>query len=91
MSTDLQIAPQEAQRAKADESDPSQIGAPIPGLIAEVHVSVGQKVQKGERLIMMEAMKMQTSINAPADGTISALAVQFGDHVEIKDLLIQLS
>ena len=91
MITDLQIAPKEAQRAKADESDPSQIGAPIPGLIAEVHVSVGQKVQKGERLIMMEAMKMQTSINAPADGTISALAVQFGDHVEIKDLLIQLS
>jgi biotin carboxyl carrier protein len=40
---------------------------------------------------MMEAMKMQTSINAPADGTISNLAVAFGDHVEIKDLLIQLS
>ena len=91
MITDAQIAPKGAQRAKADDADPSQIGAPIPGLIAEVHVRVGQKVQKGERLIMMEAMKMQTSINAPADGTISNLAVAFGDHVEIKDLLIQLS
>ena len=90
MITDLQIAPKRLSEPRPINPI-IQIGAPIPGLIAEVHVSVGQKVQKGERLIMMEAMKMQTSINAPADGTISALAVQFGDHVEIKDLLIQLS
>ncbi len=90
MITNESVAPKRAQRIKADESDPLQVGAPIPGLIAEVHVSVGQKVKKGERLIMMEAMKMQTSINAPCDGHVAELAVKFADNVDIKDLLLKM-
>ena len=53
-------------------------------------MSVGQKVKKGERLIMMEAMKMQTSINAPCDGHVAELSVKFADNVDIKDLLVKM-
>jgi len=90
MITNETIAPKGVQRVKADDADPKQVGAPIPGLIAEVLVSVGHKVTKGERMIMMEAMKMQTSINAPCDGHVAELLVEFGENVEIKDLLVRL-
>ena len=77
-------------RAKADTADPLQIGAPIPGIITSVHVSVGNKVEKGAKLCMMEAMKMQTTIYAPVDGVVSELHVQAGEAVESKDLLMKL-
>jgi len=87
---DRVVAPATKARVKADGKDPLQIGAPIPGLIASVFVSVGQKVKSGDKLIMMEAMKMQTSVTAPCDGVIEELAVQFGETVEVKDLLVRL-
>jgi len=77
-------------RPKADLSDPRQIPAPIPGLVASVAVSVGHKVAKGDRLLMMEAMKMQTTVSAPVDGVVEELCVALGDTVESKDLLIRL-
>ena len=88
--TNESVAPKNAQRAKVEEGNPLHVGAPIPGLIAEVDVSVGQKVKKGDRLMMIEAMKMQTSINAPCDGLIAELGVAFGENVEVKDLLVRL-
>ena len=75
------------QRAKADPANPNQIGAPIPGLITGVHASSGTKVAKGDKIITLEAMKMQTTIYAPADGVVDQLHVQTGDTVETKDLL----
>ena len=53
-------------------------------------MSVGQKVAKGDKLLMMEAMKMQTTVYAPADGVVEALHAQVGDTVESKDLLVKL-
>jgi pyruvate carboxylase len=53
-------------------------------------VSVGSKVIKGEKLLMMEAMKMQTTVYAPCDGVVEVLHVALGDTVESKDLLIKL-
>jgi pyruvate carboxylase len=53
-------------------------------------VSVGAKVVKGDKLLMMEAMKMQTTVYAPCDGVISELNVAVGDTVESKDLLIRV-
>ena len=77
-------------RAKADPADPLQIGAPIPGIITSVNVSVGNKVAKGARLFTMEAMKMQTTIYAPVDSVVSEIHLQVGDAVESKDLLMRL-
>jgi pyruvate carboxylase len=88
--TDKGVAPKAKTRPKAELSDPLQIGAPIPGLIVSIAVTVGQKVAKGDRLLMMEAMKMQTTVYAPADAVVEASHVQVGDTVESKDLLIKL-
>ena len=77
-------------RAKADPADPLQSGAPIPGIITSINVSVGTKVAKGDKLMTMEAMKMQTTIYAAADGVVSEINVQVGENVESKDLLAKL-
>ena len=87
---DKKIAPQARMRPKADLNDPRQIAAPIPGLIAAISVSVGHKVAKGDKLLMMEAMKMQTTVYAATDGIVEAITVTVGEAVESKDLLVKL-
>jgi pyruvate carboxylase len=87
---DKSVAATAKSRPKADLSDPLQVAAPIPGLIAVLSASVGAKVAKGDRLFMMEAMKMQTSVYAPADGIVAELHAAIGDTVEAKDLIVKL-
>ena len=87
---DKSIAPKTKARAKADLADPTQVAAPIPGLIATLQVSVGTKVTKGDKLLMMEAMKMQNTVYAPCDGVVTELHVTLADTVEAKDLLIRI-
>ena len=77
-------------RPKADLADPMSVAAPIPGLIVVLSASVGAKVAKGDKLFMMEAMKMQTTIYAPADGVVAELHAAVGDTVESKDLIVKL-
>jgi len=88
---DKNLAAKAQARAKADLADPHQIAAPIPGLIVTMNASVGAKVAKGDRLFMMEAMKMQTSIYAAEDGTVAELHAAVGDTVEAKDLIVRLA
>jgi pyruvate carboxylase len=87
---DKSIAPKTKARPKADLADPTQVAAPIPGLIAQLSVSVGSKVTKGDKLLMMEAMKMQNTVYAPCDGVVAELHVALGDTVESKDLLARI-
>ena len=77
-------------RLKADTADPLQVGAPIPGVITAVTVNPGAIVKKGDKVLSLEAMKMQTTVYAPADGTVAEVAVKVGDTVEAKDLLCKL-
>jgi pyruvate carboxylase len=77
-------------RLKAAPDDPSQVGAPIPGVITGLHATVGGKVAKGDKLITLEAMKMQTTIYAPEDGIVAEILVKVGDSVEGKDLLLKM-
>lgn len=79
-----------AERVKADSTNPAHIAAPIPGAVTSVHVQAGQAVKKGERLLVMEAMKMQTTVNAPGDGKVKEVLVKPGETVEPKDLLVVL-
>ncbi len=88
--TDRSLAPKGKVRPKADLNDPLQVGAPIPGLVASIAATVGHKVAKGDKLLMMEAMKMQTTICAPCDGVVAEVLVQLSDVVESKDLLVRL-
>ena len=87
---DKSLATKVKHRPKADLNDPRQIPAPIPGLIAAIAVTVGQKVNKGDKLLMMEAMKMQATVSAPVDGVVDQIHVALGETVESKDLLIKL-
>ena len=73
---------------KADPGNPAHLGAPMPGSVASVAVSQGQKVQAGDLLLTLEAMKMETSIHAERDGTIERIAAPAGTQVDAKDLLV---
>ena len=75
-------------RVKADPALPGHVGAPIPGLVASIAVDNLQKVEKGDRLLVMEAMKMQTTLYAPVSGKISKILAKPGEQVESKDLLM---
>ncbi|MGB8167544.1 MAG: pyruvate carboxylase [Chthoniobacteraceae bacterium] len=87
---DKSIAPKSKARLKADDKDPNQLGAPIPGMVTALTVSVGSKVAKGDKVVTLEAMKMQTTIYAHADGVVAELHVAVGDSVEAGDLLVKL-
>jgi pyruvate carboxylase len=80
----------EKAKPKADPLQPGQIGAPIPGVVSTVAVQLNQQVKKGDRLLVMEAMKMQSTVYAPVGGTVKALNVQPGQQVEAKDLLLMI-
>jgi pyruvate carboxylase len=75
-------------RRKADASKPGEVGAPIPGAVTVLHVETGEEVKKGDRLLVIEAMKMQTSIYAPVSGVVKEIAVKARDTVEAHDLLV---
>jgi len=75
-------------RPKADRNVPGQVGAPMPGLVTTIAVELNQPVKKGDRLLVMEAMKMQSTVYAPRSGRVAQKFVQPGQHVEAKDLLV---
>ncbi len=77
-------------RTKADPADASQIGAPMPGMVASIAVSVGQKVKEGDTLLTLEAMKMFAAISAPTEGAVQEICVKVGESVESKDLLMHM-
>ena len=79
-----------AAKPKAIEGNPAHIGAPMPGAIASVTAQVGQKVQTGDLLLTIEAMKMETGIHADRAGVVKAVYVQPGSQIEAKDLLIEV-
>lgn len=87
---DRSVKTENRKRAKADPADKKQVGAPIPAMVSSVSVSVGQKVKAKEKLCVLEAMKMQTTVYALVDGVIDAIEVQAGDQVDSKDLLVRL-
>ncbi|MBT8180009.1 MAG: acetyl-CoA carboxylase biotin carboxyl carrier protein subunit, partial [Eudoraea sp.] len=65
------------------------IHAPMPGLILEINVRVGQAVNEEDPLLILEAMKMENVILSPRDGIIKSIAINQGDAVEKKQLLIE--
>jgi pyruvate carboxylase len=88
--TDRSLKTQVKARAKADAEKPGEVGAPIPGVITGLHATVGGKVAKGDKLLTLEAMKMQTTIYAPDAGIVAEVLVKVGEAVEGKDLLLKL-
>jgi len=73
---------------KADPENPKHIGSAMPGMVVTVGVTVGETVHKGQKLLSIEAMKMETTIHSERDGKIAQLRVKPGSQVETGDLLI---
>jgi pyruvate carboxylase len=82
-----QVAKRPAQR-KVEPGNASQVGAPMPGTIATVPVHVKQSLVRGDVLLTLEAMKMETTVRAERDGIIKELLARPGMQVEAKDLLV---
>lgn len=68
-----------------------KVSAPMPGTILGVKVAVGDTVEKGQTLCILEAMKMENEIAAPEAGTVSSINVETGASVESGQLLVSLS
>ena len=77
-------------KSKAEEGNPHHVGSPLPGQISKIFVSEGEKILKGDRVLVIEAMKMETTISAEKSGTIKKIYLKSGDNVETKDLLIEI-
>ncbi|MCU0439728.1 MAG: acetyl-CoA carboxylase biotin carboxyl carrier protein subunit [Raineya sp.] len=67
----------------------NQVKAPMPGLIVSIKVEAGQAVQKGDILLILEAMKMENVIKSPTDATIKAIKIKQGENVEKNKVLIE--
>ena len=64
------------------------IGAPMPGLILDIAVSIGDEVEKGDKLLVLEAMKMENVIKSPSHGKIKSIEINKGDSVDSGQKLI---
>lgn len=69
----------------------SSVVAPLPGLILKILVKPGETVKAGHNLVIMEAMKMENDVQAPADATIKAVLVREGDSVNEGDALMEMA
>jgi len=87
---DRSIETKTAKRTKADPNDPTHVAAAMPGMVIGVATTQGAKVTKGQKLLSLEAMKMETVLNAERDGEVAQLLVQSGSQVEAGDLLLVL-
>ena len=93
------VAPAAAPAPKAAPAAPKasapaggvKITSPMPGTILDVKVSVGQSVKKGDVICVLEAMKMENDICAPADGVVASVEVAQGATVETDALLVTLN
>src|SRR5437660_490554 len=81
----------ERAHPKADPADPGQVAAPSAGVISGIAVEANHFVERGAKLLTLEAMKMQSNIYAPISGSVVKLLVTSGQHVEAKDLLVTIA
>jgi pyruvate carboxylase len=88
---DRSLASAVRETPKADPSDPNQIGAPLPGLVVGMAVSAGDPIRKGQKLLSIEAMKMETTVYAERPGRVAEVLAVIGQQIKTGDLLLRLS
>ncbi len=76
------------QHVKADPDQPGHVASPMPGKVSALVAQQGQPVKKGDKLLSIEAMKMETAVYAPVDGVIKEIRVKPGSPVESRELLM---
>ena len=91
-SADLQSAASSGQTGDAGKAATGKpVVAPLPGTINEIKVKVGEKVNAGDTVVILEAMKMQNNIEAETSGTITSINVNKGDAVMEGDTLVTIA
>lgn len=89
------VAQGDVQRSSAPNPNSAaggtKVTTPLPGTILDVFVNVGDQVKSGQRVVLLEAMKMENNIEADTDGTVTAVNVRKGDSVLEGDTLIVIS
>ncbi len=75
---------------KAETGKAGEVGAPMPGTVVSVAAKVGTRVDRGDLLVSLEAMKMETAVRAEAAGEVVEVLVRIGQAVDVKDLLVVL-
>jgi pyruvate carboxylase len=88
---DRSLASAVRETPKADPNDPDQIAAPLPGLVVGIAVRVGDAVRKGQKLLSIEAMKMETTLYAERPGRVAEVLAAVGHQVKTGELLIRLT
>jgi len=87
---DMTVETDSAAKPKADPTKENHIAATMPGTVLKVVGEKGLKVKRGDHLLVTEAMKMETTVQAPFDGTIQEIYVTAGDGISTGDLLIEM-
>ncbi len=87
--TDRSIAGATVSLAKAEAGNANHIGAPMPGVVASIVVEAGAEVKKGDLMVTIEAMKMETGIHAERNAKVKAVHVAAGSQIDAKDLLVE--
>ncbi len=87
---DINVESVTVRKQKADLTNDAHIAATMPGTVLKVAVAIGAKVKRGEHLLITEAMKMETTIQAPYDGVVKEIYVSSGEPISTGDLLIEL-
>lgn len=91
IETELDVRIREMGMEKVGSSKIDKIEAPMPGLVLDILVELGKEVEEGEPLLILEAMKMENVIKAPAAGIIEEIFIKKGASVEKKALLIKMA
>jgi pyruvate carboxylase len=77
-----------AIRPKADKDNLHHLGSPMPGTVVEVKVQAGDEIKEGDKLIVLEAMKMEMTLASPIAAVIKEITVKPRDRVDVDDLLV---
>jgi biotin carboxyl carrier protein len=87
---DSQPVPVSAPATPVSNLAGDAINAPMPGTVLDIRVKVGEKVKRGQILIILEAMKMENEIFAPGDGVVTQISVTKGATVATNDTLLKI-
>ena len=87
----VQAAPAAAAPAAKPAGAGEKVPSPLPGVIIEISVKEGQQVKQGQKLVILEAMKMENEIPAPKDGTVTEILVHKGDTLQEGDPVVTIA
>ncbi|XP_020618844.1 pyruvate carboxylase, mitochondrial-like, partial [Orbicella faveolata] len=90
MVEDKSVTKTLARHPKADKSVKGSVGAPMPGKVVGIRVKEKEVVKKGSPLVVLSAMKMETNVSAPIDGTVNKISVKLNQTLEAGDLLVDI-